>query len=335
MHTGDATLLASVYPVLQKLSDYITASVNSTTGLVTNLPATNIYYDFPTVTRLNILGVDVFRRTAEIAAALHRPAAEITAQQDRERALTTAINARLTRPDGTYSDGLNADGTQVNVSSQTTNACAVVYGIVPAAHLATVAAAIARGGMSAVPRTASEVLDALAIAGRDKDVVRILTDKKSDGWANILAQGGTFTWEVWEPSDIIGDSMSHGWGANVLVSIQHDLLGVAPSAPGYEKFTVTPPVTGLASARGTVPTPFGPISVAWHNDRTTFAIDVTVPADTSARVSIPAYFASQVTDRGRSLVHDPGVHGVTMRSGIAVVTLGAGTYHLRSTNPKT
>jgi alpha-L-rhamnosidase len=331
METGDRTLLASVYPVLVKLADYIEHSVDPSTRLVTSLPATNIYYTFPTVTRLNILGVDVFRRTAEIAAALGRPASEISAQHDRETALTNAINAKLTRADGTYSDGLQANGTQVAVSSQTTNACAVVYAVVPAKHIAAVAAAIAKQGMSAVPRTASEVLDALAFAGRDTDLVRILTDKKADGWANILARGGTFTWEVWQPSDIIGDSMSHGWGANVLVSIQRDLLGVTATEPGYATFTVAPPRTGLASAHGRVPTPYGPITVAWHHPRESeFTIDVTVPADTTATVSIPAVVPSQITESGKTLAHATGVHLVGTRAGTGILTLGAGTYHLRS-----
>ena len=334
METGDRTLVAAVYPVLTKLADYIEASVDPATHLVTNLPATNIYYNFPTVTRLNVLGVDVFRRTAEIAAALGRPASEISAQHDRETALTNAINAKLTRPDGTYADGLEANGTQVAVSSQTTNACAVAYAVVPANHLAAVATAIANAGMSTVPRTASEVLDALAFAGRDTDLVRILTDKKSDGWANILARGGTFTWEVWQPSDIIGDSMSHGWGANVLVSIQHDLLGVSPTAPGFATFTVAPPRTGLASAHGRVPTPHGPITVAWHHPTAReFTIDVTVPADTTATVSIPALVPSQITESGKALVRATGVHLVGTSAGSGILTLGAGTYHLRSVTP--
>jgi alpha-L-rhamnosidase len=340
METGDRTLIKAVYPVLVKLAGYIEHSVDPATHLVTNLPATSIYYDFPTVTRLNILGVDVFRRTADIAHALGRPASEISVQRDRATALTDAINTKFRRVDLGYADGLDANGTQVPVSSQTTNACAVVYGIVPGNDVTPIDEVIARQGMSAVPRTASEVLDALAIGGRDDDLIRILTDKKIDGWANILSQGGTFTWEVWKPSDIIGDSMSHGWGANVLVSIRHDLLGVTPKAPGYSTFTVQPPRRGLASARGTVPTPFGPISVAWRHATTsdkTFALDVTVPPDTVAEVWVAMAKGTRVTDGGHPLILRPGVLGIDLLprgvAGYALITLGAGTYHLRSVTP--
>jgi alpha-L-rhamnosidase len=333
MHTGDRSLLAAVYPVLSRLADYVQASVDPSTHLVTNLPATSLYYMFPTVTRLNILGVNVFYRTAEVASVLGRPPAEIARQKDRRIALTDAINSRLVRRDGTYADGLEANHTQTPQSSQTTNACAVVYGVVPANRLATVAAAIAKGGMSTAPNAAAEVLNALAVAGRDRDLVRILTDASSNGWANILAQGGTFTWEVWRPSDIIGDSMSHGWGSNVLVTIQHSLLGVTPTRPGYASFDVTPPGSGLASARGSVPTPHGTIAVAWQQPTTgdsAFTIDVTVPANTRATVSIPAVSSTAITESGHALAQAVGVHFMGMVGGDAIVALGAGIYHLRS-----
>ena len=45
-----------VYPVLLNLSDYVKRSIDRSTGLVTSLPATNVYYDFPIVTRHQRVG---------------------------------------------------------------------------------------------------------------------------------------------------------------------------------------------------------------------------------------------------------------------------------------
>ena len=253
-----------------------------------------------------MLGVDVFRRVADVAAALGRPAIAVRRQRERQLALTDAINAHLTRPDGTYADGLSIGRHQIPQAAQDTNACALVYGVVPAERRAAVAAYVARFGMGSPPRTATEVLDALALGGRVGDMIRILDDKTHDGWADILARGGTFTWEVWQPSDVIGDSMSHGWGSNVLVTIQRTLLGVSPTSAGYATFSVAPPNVGLTHARGAVPTPHGPITVAWSRSATPsegFTIDVTVPPNTTATVTVP---------------------------GRAPVLLGAGNHHLRS-----
>ena len=97
----------------------------------------------------------------------------------------------------------------------------------------------------------------MALAGLYDDLVHRLVDATTDGWANILARGATFTWEVWDPSDIVGDSMSHGWGSTMVPEIQRWLLGVRPTAPGFATFEVVPPPSGLDWALGTVPTPRG------------------------------------------------------------------------------
>jgi alpha-L-rhamnosidase len=333
MNTGDGALLASVYGALRRISDYVHRAISHRTGLVTSLAATNIYYSFPVVTRLNVLGVNVFRRTADIGEALHRPPAEVSGQRHRQAVLTTAINRRLTRSDGTYVDGLMADGTATPSASQTANACAVAYQVVPAANLGAVAHYVTGLGMQAPPQTAAEVLRTMALAGHYDDLVARLVDAGTDGWANILARGATFTWEVWNPSDLNGDSMSHGWGSNVLVEIQRSLLGVRPTSPGFATFDVSPPPSGLPWARGSVPTPPGTIPVAWSRSvagEPPFSLEIGVPPNTAATVTVPAARMSDVTEGGRSIDRAPGVQAVSSAGGVVRLELGAGSYSLRS-----
>ncbi len=168
LDTGDRTLLQAVYPTIVNLADYVDAAVNPATGLVTNLPATNVSYPYlPVATRLNVLGVDVFRRAGDIATVLDQPADEVAQQRARQAALTAAINARLTRPDGVYVDGLDPDGAQSTDASQDANTAAVVYGVVPPGRLHTVGDYIAGLGMQNEPRTAGE-LPRGAPAGRPR-----------------------------------------------------------------------------------------------------------------------------------------------------------------------
>jgi alpha-L-rhamnosidase len=326
LNTGDRALLSRVYPVVESIAGYVDRSIDPTTGLVKNLPSTSIYYQFPTVTRINVLAVNDFRIAADIATMLRRPDAEIARQRARQEVLTNAINSRLTRPDGTYVDGLNDNGTQVTTSAQETNACALYYDVVPATHVPGVARYIASLGLTAPPRTASEVIGALAHAGRYNDVIRILTDRRADGWANIIAQGGTFTWEVWRPSDIIGDSMSHGWGANVLVEMQRALLGVTTDDPGYATFTVSPPLAELDHAAGSIPAIAGTINVSWTRRRNTFTIDITVPPNTSATLRVAATDQRAITEGGRPLARSTAVSLISLTHGLATIGLGAGTY---------
>jgi alpha-L-rhamnosidase len=281
------------------------------------------------VTRINNLGVNVFRRAGDVAAILGRPQSEIDLQRARQGELTTAINKRLTRPDGTYVDGAHTDGTQVKTASQDANSSAIVYGVTPDAAVKHVASYIASLGLTAVPRTAGEVLEALALAGRDDAIEKILTNKNSDGWANILERGATFTWEVWNPSDIIGDSMSHGWGANVSLEIQMALLGVRPTQPGLATFSVTPPLHALTFANGAVPTPRGPIAVSWRRGSSGahgFSLSITVPVNASAEVRIPAKSEAGVTESGQPLSKADGVRFVKVAGAYVVLDVGAGSY---------
>ncbi len=329
LHTGDHALVASVYPALQRLSDYVARAVSSKNGLVTSLPATNVYYDFPVVTRLNVLGANVFARTAALAAAIGRPESEVAVQHDRAARLRIAIGRHLTRPDGIYVDGITGSGAQTTAASQTANACALAYGAVPNDRIDTVAAYVAGLGMQTPPQTANEVLRALSLAGRSSELVSLLTDASIDGWANILARGATFTWEVWNPSDVNGDSMSHGWGSPVAVEIQRALLGVAPTGPGFATCAIAPPPTGLAAASGSVPTPRGVVDVGWSNpagDAGVFTLTTTVPPNMVATVVLPVVVGASVTEEGVPAHRVSGVHSVTSTSGSARIVVGAGTY---------
>ena len=153
--------------------------------------------------------------------------------------------------------------------------------------------------------------------------MRLLTDRVHDGWANVLARGGTFTWETWEPSDANGDSMSHGWGATVLVAVQEALLGVTPTGPGFASVAVRPPTSGLDRAAGTIPTARGAISVSWSRTGDAFGLHLVLPANVRATVSIPATAAAGVTEGGRRV-------RARMDGDLAVVTVGSGTYDFRS-----
>ncbi|MCU1456279.1 MAG: alpha-L-rhamnosidase domain protein [Actinomycetia bacterium] len=299
LETGDRSLLAAVYPAVTGVTDYVARAIDPATGLVTDLPSTSVYYPWPTVTRLNVLGANAFRRAADIAAVLQRPATEVSAQRNRADALATAVNARLTRPDGIYVDGLDAAGNQTTTALQSANTAAIAYGVVPATRAQAVGRYVAGLGVQNVPSNAGELFEALRLTGQDGAFLTRLTDPRSQGYAQILAEGATFTWEVWHPSDAIGDTMSHGWGSNILVEIQRELLGVAPTGPGFSTFTVRPPATGLSQAAGRIPTPHGAIKVAWHRANGKLTLDVTVPPNTKATVQVPSTSGASGTRTAR------------------------------------
>ena len=164
-------------------------------------------------------------------------------------------------------------------------------------------------------------------------MVRLLTDTSMPGWAHIVAAGGTFTWEVWKPSDLIGDSLSHGWGSSALVAMQETLLGVT-LAPGNEDGTVSaliaPPSAGLERAGGSVPTVAGPVQVTWQRHGKGMTMGLTVPANATATVRLPASDAASVHEGGTAATKAPGVTVVSEAGGVVVLSVGSGTYRFTS-----
>ncbi len=357
IHTGDRPLLAALYPVVVNVSDFFWHNIGSN-GLVGTIPGPTDVPQFPTDTQLNLLADNVFRRVADIADALGRPAAEVTEQRERAHKLATAINAHLLLPAGYYTDGLDVTGKPVApsddlctcsgaVSPQVNNALAVQFGIVPPSDITTVTNYILSMPFSPPVVSAANVLDALRISDRDGSLLHILTDASQPGWAYILAQGGTFTWEMWHPQDqdILtpplasllgnGDSRSHGFGSNVLVAIQQTMLGVIPTRAGYASFDVIVPLHALSYAAGQVPTPAGTIKVAWSRPAVAnrpLIVDVTVPANTKATVSIPAVALDNIRESGMALNGREGITSASIHGHYAVVNIGAGSYHFASSD---
>ena len=298
LSTGDRATLAGLLPVLIRLSDYIVGTIDSSTGLISGQPMStngdNEYgYDYSTNadTTLNIEAVNAFHRIGDIATLLG-DAATASVQEQRAAALTSAVNSQLIGADGHYVDGLRSDGQQSAQASQLANAVALAYGVVPAARVSEVAAYVASLDIHLEPDHGMELLRALHAGGRDADVVRLLTDTSFPGWAFIVKSGGTFTWETWTPSDLIGDSMSHGWGSSALVAMQEALLGAVPTvpAPGGPPtlITVTPPAKGLTHARG--PSRRRPGSTRWHGGPHPpgRGSPITVPPNAAALCRLPA-----------------------------------------------
>jgi len=336
LSTGDRATVVQLFPALLRLADYLVGTEDAATGLISGQPmSTNgdnqFGYDYSTVAdaTLNILAVNAHNRIGQMAALLgEAPVASVQAR--RSQSLLAAVNARLVTTGGLYCDGLQADGRQSAVSSQLANLAALAYGVVPPDRVPTVARYVSSLDISVNPDHGMELLRALHLGGRDADVVRLLTDPSFPGWAAILKAGGTFTWESWTPSDLIGDSMSHGWGSSALVVIQEVLLGATP-APAPDGgpptlVTVSVPAAGLSRAAGTFPSPAGPYAVDWDASPGRLRLTVSVPPNAGAHCRLPAASPSQVREGGLPVAHAPGVQPVSSGEGSVVVAVGAGRY---------
>jgi alpha-L-rhamnosidase len=337
--TGDLAAVKSLYPTLVRLADYLWSGVRSDTGLVTGMPlapsADNNYgYDFNTEsdTTINILSTNAFMRVSQIASEVgDKPGAEM--QLSRSAGVAKAVNRWLVRDDGLYVDGLRADHTRSPNASQEANARALAYGLVPASRLSTVGKYVASLGISVEPDQGMELLRALHAAGLDADVVTTLTDASKPGWAWILTHGGTFCWEAWQLSDLIGDSMSHRWGSSALVAMQEALLGVVPAVPSAGEpptvLEISPAFSVLESATGVVPTIAGTAQVGWSHAGDALHVSLKLPPNSLAKLRLPAKSTADVTVDSVDVDHADGVAVESSQNGQVGLRIGAGRYELR------
>ncbi|MBL4674873.1 MAG: hypothetical protein JKY70_01490 [Mucilaginibacter sp.] len=129
-----------------------------------------------------------------------------------------------------------------------------------------------------------------------------------DCWGGQLDYGGTTFFEVYRPSwnNILGKngapvnnqcgytSLTHPWSSGVTQWLSQEILGIKPLSPGFKRFSITPrPVANLTWLKGSMPTPFGAISIAV--DLNTGINTISVPKGTQAEmVTLP--LAGSLTD---------------------------------------
>ena len=95
----------------------------------------------------------------------------------------------------------------------------------------------------------------------------------------------TTLYEGWKEGGYGGGSTNHAWSGGMLTDICEQVIGLRPTSPGWQTFEVAPqPIISEASI--TVPTVRNKISVAYTAGKD-FTMTLTVPAGTTARVTLP------------------------------------------------
>jgi alpha-L-rhamnosidase len=139
------------------------------------------------------------------------------------------------------------------------------------------------------------VCDALCAEGETAAAWRLLVQRQRPSWLYPVTMGATTIWERWDsmlPDGSINPgemtSFNHYALGAVADWLHRTAAGLAPAAPGYRRIEVRPqPGGGLAHAAARHHTPYGPAAVAWQIEDGCLALEVEIPANTSALVYLP------------------------------------------------
>jgi alpha-L-rhamnosidase len=176
----------------------------------------------------------------------------------------------------------------------------------------------------------------LTRAGHNEVAYSLINQRSFPSWEYSIDNGATTIWERWDGyvkgrgfQDKGMNSFNHyaigavgEWMARVILGINND-----DAHPAYEHFTLRPyPGGGLTWARGHYDSIRGRIESSWSIADGGFKYDVTIPANTTATVYVPAKDAASVLESGKPASASMGIQFLRMEDGAAVFLVQSGKY---------
>ena len=159
-------------------------------------------------------------------------------------------------------------------------------------------------------------------------------------WLYSVTQGATTIWERWD-----GWTHDKGFQDQGMNSFNHYAYGAVgawmyaviggidldPDQPGYKHIVMCPrPGGGLTYARAELKSMYGMIRSSWTQEKGVFDWHITIPANTTATVYIPAEDVSYVTESGQPVKNSDGVTFLRTENGFTVFRVMSGSYFFSS-----
>ena len=243
----------------------------------------------------------------------------------------------------------------VKVKTQTAHALALLADLVPSEMRSAtgqrLAELIALNGnhMATGFLGTRPLLPVLSSAAQHDLAVFLLQSHEFPSWGYEIDQGATSIWERWDSytkEDGFGrhnaamNSFSHYSFGAVGEWMFRTLAGINSDGPGYAKIIIrpTPPSPGsngqhkpIDWVRASYDSIHGKIVSQWKVEGDRFHLDVTIPANTTATVFVPASGPDRITEGGQSLSEASHLQVVGSEGDRVVLSVQSGSYHFEST----
>ena len=123
----------------------------------------------------------------------------------------------------------------------------------------------------------------------------LLLQEEAPSWLYEVRMGATTIWERWD--SILPDhsfnpenmnSLNHYAYGSIGSWLYRRIGGVSPAAPGWKKILLAPQfIRGITWADTRLESPYGLVRCAWRCEHGRITVDVTVPANATAKVQLP------------------------------------------------
>lgn len=315
---GDVRILETHFDGMRRYVDFLTSRAEN--GIVSY--GLGDWVPFDTQTSPALTSTSYYYRDAvivsEVAKILGKEE-EARRYQELAGRIRKAFNARFFHEEtGLYDNG-----------SQTALSCALYQGLVEPEHVARVVENL----VEAVAKRdyhidtgllgSKYLLNVLLDHGRADVAYRVASQKTLPGWGWWIEQGATTLWEQWKGTD----SRNHVMFGDIGAWFYKALAGIRVEEPGFREFIIRPRIVdGLTSASAEYQSIAGLIVSAWSVEGDTLTLRVRVPANTRARVYVPASDGAEVREGGRPAGEAEGVRPAGREADCAVFEVGSGEY---------
>ncbi|HTJ10479.1 MAG TPA: family 78 glycoside hydrolase catalytic domain [Dinghuibacter sp.] len=173
--------------------------------------------------------------------------------------------------------------------------------------------------------------------GRSDVAYTLLFQDTYPSWLFPVHMGATTIWERWDgqkPDSTFEDAGMNSFNHYAYGAIGDWMYRVSAGidtyddAPGYKKIRIMPHLTDkLDFVQADLDTYYGTVASHWKRSGDAINLDVTIPANTSADIYVPAADATAIAESGTALNLHPEIKILRKEGNYMVLSVGSGEYH--------
>jgi alpha-L-rhamnosidase len=333
---GDKRMLEQHLPAMTKWIEYMRAH---STGLIRDKDRGNDYGDWLSIgadTPKDLIGTAYFAYSTRLVAKSYQALGRMEEARKYEQLfqdIKAAFNKRYVSSDG-----------RIRGNTQCVYAMALKFDLLPD-NLRPKAAQYLEEDIKAKGNHLSTgfvgvsyLLPVLTQAGKTDTAYRLLLQDTFPSWLFSVKHGATTIWERWDgwtPEKGFQDPGMNSFNHYSLGSCGEYLFGhiggIRPASPGYKTVLIDPVIQeGLNWAKTHYNSVRGRIATSWKREGKRLALEVVIPANTTATICVPAVAVESITESGKPVAKVDGVKFLRLEEGKAMFEVGAGTYTFAS-----
>ncbi|WP_163717787.1 alpha-L-rhamnosidase [Mangrovibacterium lignilyticum] len=165
---------------------------------------------------------------------------------------------------------------------------------------------------------------------------KLATNTTYPSWGYMVENGATTIWELWNGNTAAPKMNSYNHVmmlGDLLIWFYEDLAGIKSSDDqvGFKQIIMKPEmIDGLDFVNASYESPYGAIKSSWTKKKKKFEWTISVPANTTALVYVPAGLLKDLKEGDNAIDESSSITIVKAEEGRVVLEVGSGNYQFSS-----